>query len=466
MHLPLKWKMRTNKISMDKGAIYFEFSNGYTIAMDRFVYDTKDINGNYGYMRSFIDSMTDGGRNTIVKMYYKSYDITPLSVDSTTVWVDMLPLINNFSGDLLYITAFLSREINKIDITTIRSVEYIDRNNVVHTINKYDGTITNGNSLGPIILPVKDEDLISIKRYSIDSPNEINVLHMNDLHIECKDTANDLTNSLVWVGGVFLPHTHINNRIITVKDGKYFCKSVIVGYGGNETLIRQAGEPATIDDGYRNLSSRVMAWDYDVKIFKWRNVKIEPWKYPVVADYSGYVVDTANGETYVIDYVSSLRFDVDVHENHLIMVNGVVVNRDDYTIDGKVIHFDKIKLKNKILTLVNDAIKEGLNIEVAVESIIPQGGDYSLVLFSHITAGKTIELLRSNTCDKNYPYRYHVRFPEINIGDMVLVDGVFDRYIMEDRNVIRYHLTDYIAKYTDKNMMSYSNIERVWFKEN
>ena len=467
MHLPVRLNVNGFIKSMPRGALYFEFSDGIRLAYDKDLYESKygvDDDSKVSPYKKYIAKLSSDNRvRRLVKMYYKAYDISePNNINTPTQWVDMMAILQKGTVSNPYKYAFDYKQFFTIDVDNIKSCEYTGANYSIHQIGERDGII-DSDSLPISYIPIRDKNVVSINQIDMDNPSRVDQFHLKqDIRVDIDTEFDTLDNVLTWLGGVFVDHidNSSDGSSIIIPKGKMFLNTKLVGYNGTEPLTPKPGmlacasyEPDPARADYR--------WDFDIRFFKWKDVKISNFESPVVSNYDEY---RDHAYDFTIDYIKSIFFNAPIDENHLLLLNGVVVDRDDYDIKGDEIILKNVKLK--VIELINEAYDEYGAIKTIgniVENRLPSGGHFSLIRFSSVDGIKKIKLNRSKWCHKNHPYPFHVTFPEYNIGDLVLLDGMFEKYMLIDNKIIRYHLTDYIARYEDHNVMSDVNVERIWF---
>lgn len=480
MQLPVKSKLNTFITRMDNGAIYWEFSDGYRIAMAKDVYEYVTPNTTEKPYREFIDKLIcDKRTRHLTKVLYKAFNtLEPLNPASA--WVNLLKVYQTGVVKNVYTYAWDNKTVISIDTSIIKSVEYIDKTFTTHIISECDGTVETQTNHAPVSnFPMKDRNVITIEQYNVENPSMVGNYHLKqDIKITVDHNYGDFENIIAWVGGVFVVHDFIdpeNLQEIVLQKAKMFLKTRVVGYKGLEPLTPKSGNDAcaTYEPDPAREDKR---WDFDIRIFKWRNVKVSNWISPTLSNYDQYIHHDDNivgiVKEFAIDYIASLFFNDNIDENHILLLNGIVVDREDYDIVGDEIRFKGIR--QQVTSLIDDAYREYVDtneitnvklISNIVESLLPKGDDFNLIKFSHVDPTKTVTLNRSNQCYKNHPYPYCVTLPQYNVGDMILVDGVFEKYRVEEHNVIRYPLTEHTPISYNGNFVTESKIERLWFTE-
>ena len=62
---------------------------------------------------------------------------------------------------------------------------------------------------------------------------------------------------------------------------------------------------------------------------------------------------------------------------------------------------------------------------------------YSLINFEAEDSTKVVELHSSNACAVDFPKKGEITFTRLRIGDMVLINGLFEPYIWVHQNTIK-----------------------------
>jgi len=495
MHLPVKSKLNTFLKNMEAGALYFEFSDGYRFAIDKGVYEngvgsqefeslTNIINVSGSYKEIINTIISDKSFRFLSNIYYKAYNLDNGDIDkSSSVWVDFKSLIHNAFEDV-YKTSWENRGIANIDTSLLKSVMYIDSKKMSHYIGDRDGDAVIGKIANNIIFPMKERGIVTIEQFDIDNNNNIDPLKLHlkqDIKINVnpnwKSNVNgvhyNLNNSLIWAGGVFTVNNSLDTDTKVIPKGKMFLSTKTVAYKGDAPLVKFSDpeKHATFDPDPLREDKR---WDFDIKIFKWDKINISEFKYSILNEYKQYIHvdnDPLHKLTINIDYLNSIYFNSPVSENHLLFHNGVIVGRDKYTVVGEKITFIYNKFEPALF--IPNLYKEFINVPNPlyntdslaniVEELLPKGGEYSLVEFTNAIPGDVIKLNRSTLCYKNHPYPFNVTFPELSIGDLVTIDGAFERYMHPEKYVVKYPYTTYMSRYTDHNLLNDSVVERIWF---
>jgi hypothetical protein len=148
-----------------------------------------------------------------------------------------------------------------------------------------------------------------------------------------------------------------------------------------------------------------------------------------------------------------LYFPTDVNKNaHFIICNGRVLTKDEYSIDPtnprKVI---LEKVESSANELLRELISDINNYPEYYTNVNPlrllyrtvSQKTYSLVNFTAEDTTKELYLKQSNSCAVNFPYKREITFSKLNIGDLVLIKGLYVPYIIEHMNTIKIPRTKY-----------------------
>lgn len=471
MHIKLRDNVKTFKERMDNGTIYLEFSDGYRIALHRSLYTCEDNDDDVVY-KNFIDCLiSDNRTRRMTKFYYKVDNLTDPGSNNQCIWINMFEVMKNTSRNI-YFYAYENRNSLglQVDIKHIKSVRYTDKNHMVHQIDHHDGTIIdNQNKCQVINYPTRDNRYVNVSRFDILNPDSIKEHLKDDIKIEITDDYEfDIEDTLVWINGRFVETTKDignDNKVMYISKGIAHLNYQHNGFVGSDPLTPTHSD-TFIPASYEFDSSRAhYGPDFDVKIFKWDGVGISDWSKPISYGYGS--IEYSNEDTGFnmhIGHISDFSFSENIPENHIIMNNGIILDRDDYEIVGSKIILKSIK--KTVNSVITDAVSEYgeiTSLPYIIESFLPKGEDFRLITFSSKEDGVTIKLNRSPICFKNHPYPYHITFPDLSVGDMVLLDGIYERYSLLNQNVISYPYTDYLARYRDRNLLNETKVERVWF---
>lgn len=474
MHARITDNVKNFRKSMDNGAIYFEYSDGYNIALYRSLYTCEGADSlkNIVY-KTFIDQLSPDNRvRYLTKFYYKVENLDDPGSNNQNIWIDMMKVSNVTSGDIYrYAYDYRSSTNLIVNIKNIKATHYIDKEYNIFNIDHHDGKIYDSENICPIVkIPTRDKRFVSVSSYNVDNPSSTKEHLKQDIRIELKSNSvieydESVDNTLVWVNGRFVETSKstTNNKLMYIMNGISALDKHHVGFTGNEPLALKHGEGYPVASYEPDYSRFKFAPDFDINIFKWDNVKISKWNRPFSYKYEKYNYNDGEGFTSTVKSIDSIGFSVPISKSHLIIYNGIVIDMNDYYISDNSIIFNN--MKRKVDSIYNDAILEYgkiPNIHYIVESFLPKAEDFRLIQFTHEDPSITVNVNRSSVCYKNHPYPFHVTFPNINVGDMVLLDGMYERYLLHDKNVIRYPYTTYLARYSGRNMLRDTKVERIW----
>lgn len=245
---------------------------------------------------------------------------------------------------------------------------------------------------------------------------------------------------LVWLNGAFVPSTRdstyenimylenamtmIGSKSVNQKLGSLFEES---DYG---TVITDEA-----NDEYR--------YDINLRLFGWKGVKVSSFYKPVSSTTTPI---TYNFEA--IRPLKTLTFSVNVNENaHLIICNGKVLTPDEYYIDPenpktiilKNIEYECNTLLDQIVSEIDNNLEyyENVNPLHLLRSMVLER-TYSLVNFTSEDPNKELYLRNSNACAVDFPKKGEIMFSRLKIGDLVLIDGLFEPYLWVHQNTIRW----------------------------
>jgi len=329
--------------------------------------------------------------------------------------------------------------------------------------------------------------VIEVSKIDMDNPTNYAPHTYRDIKITMKPNEDlgyraeliNTDNTLTWLNGVFVNTTKESDTVMYIKDGMNFVNYHFSDVKGSEAIPME--HTGFLTAAYDIPDDRkVFTPDFDLAIFKWKGVKISDWSNGYNASYKEYrfLNDPSKpghlGYDYrmVIDYLYSLDFIEEIGENHILMCNGQIYPRHMYEIvkstGGKrskvIFKVDRWHLDELCINAIREFGRTG-NTSWYVEKALPRGSDFSLIQFTNSDPYKKIQLNRSPILHKNHPYPMFITFPEFNVGDMVLLDGYYDRYLLHHRNIITYPGVTYRALYSDKSYLNETYVERLHFTE-
>lgn len=289
-------------------------------------------------------------------------------------------------------------------------------------------------------------NVVTYEPCSIDHPEIMfkNRVMMDDLKIKLPDGF-EKGQFLTWLNGAFVPTV----QDVTYKNLMYIHNgmTMIWSHCVNQKLEakNEFTDNATVitseeDDEYR--------YDVKLRLFSWKGVKVSDFYKP---SNSTTVPITHNFES--IYPIKTLTFPVEINKDaHMIICNGKVLNENDYEIDiddPRKITLTNLETKayevlSELATELDEHIEfyEHVNPLHMVRHML-LNRQYSLVNFESTDPNKKIYLRNSNACATNFPYKGEITFTDLNIGDMVLINGLFNPYIWVHHNTIKFPTVEY-----------------------
>ena len=184
-------------------------------------------------------------------------------------------------------------------------------------------------------------------------------------------------------------------------------------------------------------------YDVNLRLFGWRGVKVSNFFKPITSTTTPI---TYNFES--IRPLKTLTFSVEVNKNaHLIICNGKVLSPDEYTIDPedpktivlKNVEYECNMLLNELIAEIDENLEyyENVNPLHLLRSMVLER-TYSLVNFTAEDNTKELYLRNSNACAVDFPKKGEIMFSSLKIGDLVLVDGLFEPYLWVHQNTIKF----------------------------
>ena len=245
---------------------------------------------------------------------------------------------------------------------------------------------------------------------------------------------------LVWLNGAFVPST----RDATYENVMYLENAMTMI--GSKTVNQRLG--AEVERGeYGNAITKEendeYRYDINLRLFGWKGVKVSSFYKPISSTTTPI---TYNFEA--IRPLKTLTFPVDVNPNaHLIICNGKVLTPDEYYIDSsnpktivlKNIEYECNVLLDELVKELDENLEfyENVNPLHLLRSMVLER-TYSLVNFTATDNTKELYLRNSNACAVDFPKKGEIMFSRLKIGDLVLVDGLFEPYIWVHQNTIRF----------------------------
>lgn len=287
----------------------------------------------------------------------------------------------------------------------------------------------------------RETDVVEYVPYSIENPNlpwKQRFMY-DDLKITMPEGYTK-RQFLVWLNGAFVPSL----RDSTYDNVMYLQNAMTMI--GSKSVNQKLGSKFTDGNyGTANVSEENDEYRYDI------NLRLFGWKGVRVSDFYKPVSSTTTPITY--NFVSiyplkTLTFPVDVNKDaHLIICNGKVLSPDEYYIDPsnsktivlKNIEADSNSLLNELIAELDENIEfyENVNPLNLLRSMILER-TYSLVNFEAEDSTKELYLKYSNACAVDFPMKGEVGFSKLSIGDLVLVNGIFNPYLWVHQNTIKF----------------------------
>jgi hypothetical protein len=385
------------------------------------------------------------GNETTYKMYYYNL-IMPRMVNEMTVniyykntngvWVDYRKATLSYPRIAIQIAAVTYEEYLKVNLEHIPPCIYMDENNYIHYIDEYDGSYPNDK------LPLLDIDeskagLVSYRPYSLEEPHlPFSARHvMTDLKVKVTNIPS--RKLFVWLNGTFVPIIHD-----TTYEDVFYIKNAMTAIG-SRCVNQKLNSPwnyvnktnaTIIEDSIFN----EYRLDARLRFFAWKNVKPSLWyspltirKIPIVYNYASIYI------------IKDIVFPEAINKNaHMILDNGIILDQSEYIIDPddprkvtlKYVEIGAYSLLNEIIK----DIKENVDIYGVIKplSFIEQAlinHSYSLVNFSldapeSENDGKKVHLKRSIACATDFPYKDEITFSDIDLGDLITINGTFNEY--------------------------------------
>lgn len=312
----------------------------------------------------------------------------------------------------------------------------------------------------------RETDIVEYVPYSIENPNlpwKQRFMY-DDLKITMPEGYTK-RQFLVWLNGAFVP----SMRDATYDNIMYLQNAMTMI--GSKSVNQKLGSKFTDGEyGTANVSEENDEYRYDInlRLFGWRGVR--------VSDFYKPVSSTTTPITYNFESIyplKTLTFPVEVNPNaYMVICNGKVLSPDDYYIDTedpktivlKNIETDSNNLLNELVTELDENIEfyENVNPLHLLRSMILER-TYSLVNFEAEDSTKELYLKYSNACAVDFPMKGEVSFSKLSIGDLVLVDGIFEPYLWVHQNTIKFPKmeTSYNDGIADK--IYAENISRYYF---
>ena len=401
----------------------------------------------------------------LLGIYYKN---------TNGVWINY-NLIKNDVPDMisLKIAAVQYEDRFKIpDLKVLPACTFIDSDNHVHHIDAWDGN-TFGESVTYDELNTNDYETVRYEPFEIDNPTltfQKRAL-MHDLKITVPSNKRR-KNFLVWLNGALVPTTgdatsqnimYLRNALTMIGSK---CVDQIQGSGHTTT-----SNATVVEDE----SNNVYRYDVNLRMFSWKGVSVSDFLMPVSIDQAAITYNYSQ-----IFITKNLYFQENVNENaHMIICNGRVLQKDEYYVDPdnpkKVVLTKVVDRANELLV---DLIKDIEDYPDYYTNVKPlrllyrtlSQKTYSLVNFESEDSSKELYLRQSNSCAVNFPYKNEITFSKLNIGDLVLIKGLYVPYLIEHANTIKLPRTKYsfdetkINSWEEADYLKESEVVRYFFE--
>lgn len=445
----LKELQNSIKTKLDPETFYYDFGNEIPpLAIAGSLFTREKIKND----SSLVDHICKLSKNYHLKrILFKQSDGT---------WIDIYKAISrghNLSiiDSLEYARSIIS-DIYKVSNIQLKEVEFIDSEKELWMINKDDGN--NHQRIPFIDLNNKRIYRTEFKLINMENQLESRSHLCDDLELSITDIKNssnikEITNSLIWINGVFCNPTYyynndeiINKNKIMIKNGKQFAKikKFIDNEDPNDIELKN-GNTATIT----SKSEKRVFYDFDTRIFKWKNVKISKWLDPDYIEFDEIVgshkPDGVRKQLIIIRYPKILIFNKEFNpDSVLLMANGVIVDSSYYRIsNNRRIYL--FKIKEYIKELFNAILLENqsyFSIKNFVDNL-----DFKLVVFSS-EDGSPVKIGKNRSLKKGIYDGNSVLFGKnSNMYDITIVDGTYERSSHIASFVINFPETIYFHKH-------------------
>lgn len=392
----------------------------------------------------------------VVNVFYKN---------TNGVWVDYNKCIRSYPTLAIAVSAVRYQDVVKIDTDRLPRCTYMDSEYYMHNIDEHDGT-DNDDHVGSIEIDTNDRSIVQIESFSIDEPLlPFTARHiMPDLKLTLP-TDYARKQFLVWLNGSFVPTTKDSTyaNVFYLKEAMTMIGSRCLNQASGSTVTKTDNATVTLDD-----DNNVYRLDADLRIFAWSNVTLSDWlkpiittKIPITYNYSSiYVVET-------------ITFSESINANaHMIMENGVVLDPTEYTIDAddprkitlKNVSRNAYALLNEVVSDITENKEYYTNVNpLSIVKVALTDRAYSLINFSTSEEGKTLYLKRSYACATNFPYKGEITFPNIEIGDLILVNGTFNKYEWIHKYSVFFPLFRFSFNGGDEGKIEENQVQRLYF---
>jgi hypothetical protein len=385
-------------------------------------------NDNYSYYYKVI--MPKFESDTSYNIYYKN---------DNGVWIDYRSCKKSHPTMAIKTSAVLYEDLFKIKREMLPSCVFMDDEYYIHYIDEHDGDDSD-NEIPIIEIDASKEGVVDYRPFSIEDPTllltgEGNGRHlMEDLRV--KATGFPSNRILTWLNGVFVPIIRDDTYEDTfyIKNGLSLVGTRCINQKASSTVSRKDQYTATMveDEAFNEYR-----FDVRLRLFSWRGVKVSTWYEPLLTEKMPIV------HNYTAVYITyKVTFPQVINKNaHMIFENGILLDKDQYTIDGQ--DGRKIELKNvshQAYMLLAELIRDMSNPEniqyyanikpLSLMEVMLTHKTYTLVNFSsdEEVDGKKLYLKRSKSLITDFPYKNEITFTNLRLGDLVTINGTFNEY--------------------------------------
>jgi len=270
---------------------------------------------------------------------------------------------------------------------------------------------------------------------------------------------------LVWLNGAFVPST----RDATYENLMYLENAMtMIGSKSVNQKLGATVEPGNYGSVITHEENDEYRYDINLRLFGWKGVKVSSFYKPATSTTTPIAYNFE-----VIRPLKTLTFPVDVNvDAHIIICNGKVLSPDEYIVDPdnpktiilKNIEFECNTLLDQLVQEIDDNLEyyENVNPLYLLRSMVLER-TYSLVNFSAEDSSKELYLRNSNACAVDFPKKGEITFSSLNIGDLVLVNGLFEPYLWVHQNTIRFPRMESSYRDGDVDKLYHENVLRYYF---
>jgi hypothetical protein len=413
---------------------------------DTFLYHFKGSGKAEAFKR-----LNKGGSETTFNEYYHRLIMPRIAKEMTVnifyknnhgVWVDYRKAVLTYPRIPIQTSSLTYEEYLKVDIERIPPCLYMDGDNYVHHIDEHDGVYPE-DRIPLIDIDESQEGLISYRPFSLEEPFlPFQARHiMTDLRVKVENIPS--SSLFVWLNGIFVPliPDSTYEDVFYIKNAMTAIGSKCINQKLNSPWNYANTKNATIkEDGAFN----EYRLDARFRFFSWKGVRPSLWHSPLSI---GRVPITHNYSSVYI--IKEIVFPEPINKNaHFILDNGIILDREEYIIDPEdsrkiTLKYSEISAYSLLNEIIKD-IRENSDIYGGIKplSLIEQvllNHTYSLINFSLVPEeNKTLYLKRSIACATDFPYKGEITFPDLDLGDLVTVNGTYSEYEWVHNNTIKF----------------------------